>query len=696
MIFLNILIVFISISTLDFKLTSALVIQKQRSLRSQIEYQDYYLLVSTSSKIYCIRMPNTNLSDSRFVNTEAYFEDTSNHEIIYEEQKQSNNWITDAFYVKSENLIYVNVYNSTSSSSNIFTLSFDKNEQKWTKKMLYKDQSYCLGIAYNEELKELYWTAAKSIIAGSSVVPNQYRILFNLDAAKKLLYLKYDKISGNIFVSTLNYVYSCSVRQQTDACRIIARDLVSARGLYLDSVNRNLFVVDHKKKKINKIKLNDQIGDELETAVTVISSETMPDIGDVFYMCIDNRTNTLIWSEFSGKIKSSSLNNLNKYKFLFNTNEYTYSISLMDNSTYFIKPMMASAATITSTFPLTILTTSTTSTTTTTSTIPSTSKLAKSVPLSSETFLSSESTKLMQTLTLRSRSSSISMISRLIKASSTIATTTTTTTFTTTSSTTSTVTSTLSSTTILSTTTTVSIAITITASEPTPQISTTANSVTTFESITQEIEEKKNEEFREEIDEPLIFKTSEFEKPNDESKSTPTNIQKELVTKSLKDEKGHFYAKPYTSEEVSNGQEIQLRKQNMRPIQELGTNSVVKMSRLLENKSTDSQMKLNEISKINYNYLRTSHLNIALYIVICLLCLSLVINIILLYISKIRYSKSISNSNKQLLITHELCNNTSNGCSTTKSSNSDEIADCNINLINSSSNGSTENSTDCD
>ena len=72
-------------------------------------------------------------------------EDTNNYEIIYEENKNSNNWITDAFYIKSEDLIYVNVYNSSSSSSNIFTLSYDQAKQEWIKNMLYRDQSYCLG-----------------------------------------------------------------------------------------------------------------------------------------------------------------------------------------------------------------------------------------------------------------------------------------------------------------------------------------------------------------------------------------------------------------------------------------------------------------------------------------------------------------------------------------------------------------------
>ena len=153
-------------------------------------------------------------------------------------------------------------------------------------------------------------------MAGSSINPNKFRVLFNLDAAKKLLYLKYDKTSDTIYVSTLNYVYACSLKQQTESsgetCRIIIRDLVSARGLYLDTINRDLYVVDHKRKKIEKVKLND----EPDSVSTLISADTIPDIGDVFYMCIENRSNSLIWSEFSGKIKVSSLNDISNYKLL--------------------------------------------------------------------------------------------------------------------------------------------------------------------------------------------------------------------------------------------------------------------------------------------------------------------------------------------------------------------------------------------
>ena len=165
-----------------------------------------YLLISTSSKLYAMRMPELNSngmpitsgSNVRHYNDHHRNTPSSSYEVIYEERAQANNWITDAFYVRSENLIYVNVYNSTSASSDIFTLRYDPSRGQWLKQMLYEDQAYCLGIAYNEDRRELYWTAAKSIMAGPSVssaadssISNnrEARTLFNLDLAKKVRYI---------------------------------------------------------------------------------------------------------------------------------------------------------------------------------------------------------------------------------------------------------------------------------------------------------------------------------------------------------------------------------------------------------------------------------------------------------------------------------------------------------------------------
>jgi len=120
-----------------------------------------YLLVSTSSKIYCMKIPddinqvqqqpqpqpqlNQPQQQLYYYRNNYYDRDTKNYAVIYEEKNHQNNWITDAFYVKSENLIYVNVYNSTSATSDIFTLKYDQVRDQWVKSVLYRDQSYCLG-----------------------------------------------------------------------------------------------------------------------------------------------------------------------------------------------------------------------------------------------------------------------------------------------------------------------------------------------------------------------------------------------------------------------------------------------------------------------------------------------------------------------------------------------------------------------
>lgn len=291
-----------------------------------------YLLITTSSKIYSMRIPAS-------FNYAGIDLQQRENEVIYSESGHLNNWITDAFYVKSEDLIYVNVYNSTSYSSNIFTLKYNRYGNKWEKKVLYKDQSYCLGITYNEAKKELYWTAAKSVMAGSTGTNQTYKVIFELNRTKKLLYLKYDHVKNVIYVSTLNYVYECSVDREipqniyyTEKCRVISRNLVSARGLYIDDVNRQLYVIDHKNRKINRISLkkdmvkknvnshiDNQVNDQkfkyfglrndkrdsLKPVTTLVSQNTLPNLGDIFYMCIYNKSNEdiLIWSEFSGRFK---------------------------------------------------------------------------------------------------------------------------------------------------------------------------------------------------------------------------------------------------------------------------------------------------------------------------------------------------------------------------------------------------------
>jgi hypothetical protein len=315
-------------------------LNNSRPIRSELDSKQVYLLVSTSSKLYCMRLPDVSDHGPK---RGAYYSDLQNYEIIYEERAHPNCWITDALYVKSEQLIYVNVYNSSSASSDIFTLRHDPIANVWIKTVLYREQSFCLGLTYSEEKKELYWTAAKSIVAGSSIVPaegkrNPHRVLFNLDSAKKLLYLKYDALTDTVFVSTLNYVYACSMRQTDRSdCKIIVRDLVSARGLYLDTENRFLYAVDHKRRNIKRVRLPsnplvDYHADNYDDSVeTVLSTEILSDLGDTFYMTLHK--STLIWCEFSGKIKFANMNNTAQYATIFSTNEYTYSVNIMDNVT---------------------------------------------------------------------------------------------------------------------------------------------------------------------------------------------------------------------------------------------------------------------------------------------------------------------------------------------------------------------------
>ncbi len=104
----------------------------------------------------------------------------------------------------------------------------------------------------------------------------------------------------------------------------------------------------------------------------------------------------------------------------------------------------------------------------------------------------------------------------------------------------------------------------------------------------------------------------------------------------------------------------------------------------IDQRSTSSSFTLSRSSP---------QLNVALYIVICLLCFSLIINIILLYVSKMKQSR------EKLIITHEICSkplvNTPSqrsGVNSTKTSNSDDLGDCNINLINT--NGSATSGID--
>ena len=101
----------------------------------------------------------------------------------------------------------------------------------------------------------------------------------------------------------------------------------------------------------------------------------------------------------------------------------------------------------------------------------------------------------------------------------------------------------------------------------------------------------------------------------------------------------------------------------------------------------------------SFNFLRSSssQLNVALYIVISLLCFSLIINVVLLYISKLRERQGCASGSGsgKLILTHEIRDKSETmpsqrSINTTKTTNSTgELgADCNINLLNSNGSAS--------
>jgi hypothetical protein len=618
-----------------------------------------YLLVSTSSKLYCMRLLNlSNAQDSsmsidkRIAQRNLDVDYLKNYEIIYEEKGSLTSWITDAFYVKSENLIYVNVYNSSAATSQILTLKYDQSLKQWVKTVLYKDQSYCLGIAYNENKKELYWTAARSIVSGSSLEIDKPRQLFNLDLAKKLLYLKYDSASDTIFVSTLNYVYACSMRQiDVDSdCKIIVRDLQSARGMYLDSANRFLYVVDHKRRNIKRVKLP-QVDDSNNLSVSsnyayltenydqsvsmILSSEIMPDLGDIFYVTLFK--NMLIWSEFSGKIKVSNLNDKTNYATIFSTSEYIYSVNIMDNST------------MTSLNPSTTSTSSKTaaeesSRTSSTTIPPRTSTYAPGVEYSDEVDVYSKEEQNIVTIPttaeqppaswIRNRISS-NIVPRTNKISTIIPTTPITNT-----------------------------------EEIEEEVEEDEKDLISTSDLNNSIVEDSDDKYGEDIETTTIAQIATHTPPN-----RPKFIQKDASSQELVENENFKNTKK--DNQIQN-----LKASNIKP--SISTSSSSSSS--LEEKSPAL------VESSSFNLVKGSpKLSLALYIVIGLLCFSLVINVALLYLNKLR-----QRNREKLIIRHEICsvnpNKTGTGTlsqhsgltNSKMSSNSGaDINECN-NLINSS------------
>lgn len=712
--FYNILLVL----TASASILESASIYSQRSIRSDYDQNPIYILVSTSSKIYCMKMPDLNRINSvGHANYMKYLEDLKNYVVIYQEKSSSNaNWITDAFYVKSEDLIYVNVYNSTAASSEIFTLKYDKVTDVWQKTVLYKDQSYCLGITYNQDKKELYWTAGKSIVSGNSVAPSkQPKVLFNLDSAKKLLYLKYDQLIDTVYVSTLNYVYSCSFSQPNrDDCKIIARDLQSARGLYLDAVNRHLYVVDHKKRNLKKIKLKtfdqakqeelflsqspstsmiynnllasyqqfDQINngemDSSNGVKTILSQEIMPDIGDIFYMCLyKNRynINILMWTEFSGKVKVSSLNNTADYKVLFSTNEYTYSINIMDNSTSLSpQPQQFIRTNPSQTFTSTSIA-SMTQTSELRSTTPETTSTR--MPLSTTVFYSTN-----QEVTTTTTANLWVETSRFTYEDDETTTP-------------------VSSSETMGRTTTHFIRRTTTQNLRTDSVSSEDEYANEIDETTNQIDSSAAISF-------LPTATTTMPRiPTTDMKTSPIatskiTMQQKTIEFSQNSQKEARYNDLYDAEDPKSANQKNGNK-NLNKIQSFRAVSNNNNSKNNKNQNENELLltQMSTRSPSTYNLLRSSpQLNVALYIVICLLCFSLVVNIILLYFSKMKQKQQSRDNN--LIITHEICDKIavcqpsqrSNSGSTTKTSNSGDLGECNINLI--QSNGSATSCIDSD
>lgn len=340
-----------------------------------------YFLISTSTKIYCLKTQfnhnqQLHMQSDEKLNSNFDSISNNNYEVIYEELNSTNNWITDLDYNSIDNIIYVNVYDSLTFKSDIVQLIYNKNTNKWLKYYLYRNQMHALGLTFNQYKRELYWTSAKSIYVASiplsSVTakladepyhnetyfnlkynPFQFhlsldsmppRVLFSLELTKKLLYLKYDHVNEAIYVSTLNYIYACFFKNSK--CAILVSNMQSARGIYFDELNRYLYTVDHKRKQIDRIRLDTNLIEKYFTSneesniisennalnvTSILNSQLMPDLGDIFYVCLYKEH--LLWTEFSGKLKSINVNTINNYDILFTTNEYTYAIVLLNNAT---------------------------------------------------------------------------------------------------------------------------------------------------------------------------------------------------------------------------------------------------------------------------------------------------------------------------------------------------------------------------
>lgn len=108
-------------------LISILLLKLVTSVKSN--KQDY-LLISTSTRIY-----NLNLNNS------------SDIDIIYEYINSTNILITDLYFNSQSNIVYANVYDTITLTSDIISLHYDAKLNTWYKQdfALVRNQSNCLG-----------------------------------------------------------------------------------------------------------------------------------------------------------------------------------------------------------------------------------------------------------------------------------------------------------------------------------------------------------------------------------------------------------------------------------------------------------------------------------------------------------------------------------------------------------------------
>ena len=122
-----------------------IIIVESTKIVNKTENENIYFLISTSTKIYCLKEKfNANQQDSISSNydilTDSSSHLNSDYEIIYEELNSTNNWITDIYYDSVDNTIYVNIYDSIGLKSDIIRLQFDKKLKKWVKYYLFRNQ----------------------------------------------------------------------------------------------------------------------------------------------------------------------------------------------------------------------------------------------------------------------------------------------------------------------------------------------------------------------------------------------------------------------------------------------------------------------------------------------------------------------------------------------------------------------------